>query len=65
MAKSPTAVANVTRIVFIALLIDILAFTLILPLFPRLLQFYRDSEHGDQVRDESLGHCTFCMILHL
>ncbi|KAF9947952.1 hypothetical protein BGZ65_008410 [Modicella reniformis] len=52
--SSPTAAATtqlvtkVTGIVFTALLIDILAFTLILPLFPRLLQFYRDSEHGDQ-----------------
>ncbi|KAF9431030.1 hypothetical protein BGZ94_000029 [Podila epigama] len=39
---------KVTRIVFTALLLDILAFTIILPLFPRLLQFYRDSEHGSQ-----------------
>ncbi|KAF9387832.1 hypothetical protein CPC16_006851 [Podila verticillata] len=49
---SPQALAvsvpKVTRIVFTALLLDILAFTIILPLFPRLLQFYRDSEHGDQ-----------------
>ncbi|KAF9360450.1 hypothetical protein BGX26_009278 [Mortierella sp. AD094] len=49
--KSTSAVvpvAKVTRIVFTALLLDILAFTIILPLFPRLLQFYRESEHGDQ-----------------
>ncbi|KAK3844358.1 MAG: major facilitator superfamily domain-containing protein [Linnemannia gamsii] len=45
---SPHSVPKVTRIVFTALLLDILAFTIILPLFPRLLQFYRDSEHGDQ-----------------
>ncbi|KAG0263329.1 hypothetical protein BG011_008958 [Mortierella polycephala] len=42
------SVTTVIRIVFTALLLDILAFTIILPLFPRLLQFYRDSEHGDQ-----------------
>ncbi|KAF9192483.1 hypothetical protein BGZ51_005495 [Haplosporangium sp. Z 767] len=42
------SVTKVVRIVFTALLLDILAFTIILPLFPRLLQFYRDSEHGDQ-----------------
>ncbi|KAI8606041.1 major facilitator superfamily domain-containing protein, partial [Dissophora ornata] len=42
------SVVQVTRTVFIALLLDILAFTIILPLFPRLLQFYRESEHGDQ-----------------
>ncbi|KAF9919271.1 hypothetical protein BX616_009974 [Lobosporangium transversale] len=49
--KSKTAQASVpqvTRIVFTALLLDILAFTIILPLFPRLLQFYRNSEHGNQ-----------------
>jgi hypothetical protein len=48
-SASPESVPKVTRIVFTALLLDILAFTIILPLFPRLLQFYRDSEHGDQV----------------
>ncbi|KAH7053567.1 major facilitator superfamily domain-containing protein [Linnemannia elongata] len=47
-SASPESVPKVTRIVFTALLLDILAFTIILPLFPRLLQFYRDSEHGDQ-----------------
>lgn len=47
------SVPKVTRIVFTALLLDILAFTIILPLFPRLLQFYRDSEHGDQVKNEA------------
>ncbi|KAG0289766.1 hypothetical protein BGZ98_003724, partial [Dissophora globulifera] len=47
-AAAAVSVPKVTRIVFTALLLDILAFTIILPLFPRLLQFYRDSEHGDQ-----------------
>ncbi|KAG0033882.1 hypothetical protein BGZ81_007057 [Podila clonocystis] len=46
--QAMVSVPKVTRIVFTALLLDILAFTIILPLFPRLLQFYRDSEHGDQ-----------------
>ncbi|KAG0352079.1 hypothetical protein BG005_008439 [Podila minutissima] len=46
--QAVVSVPKVTRIVFTALLLDILAFTIILPLFPRLLQFYRDSEHGDQ-----------------
>ncbi|KAG0258941.1 hypothetical protein DFQ27_004371 [Actinomortierella ambigua] len=41
-------VHKVTRIVFTALLLDILAFTIILPLFPRLLQYYQEKEHGDQ-----------------
>jgi MFS family permease len=33
---------SVTRIVFVALALDILAFTTILPLFPRLLAYYQD-----------------------
>ncbi|CAJ0651037.1 10113_t:CDS:2 [Entrophospora sp. SA101] len=36
------------RVVFIALLLDILAFTIILPLFPRLLEDYREREKGDE-----------------
>ncbi|KAF9978683.1 hypothetical protein BGZ73_001038 [Actinomortierella ambigua] len=45
---SAAPVRKVTRIVFTALLLDILAFTIILPLFPRLLQYYQEKEHGDQ-----------------
>jgi hypothetical protein len=30
-----------TRVVFVGLLLDLLAFTLILPLFPALLEHYR------------------------
>jgi hypothetical protein len=37
------------RVVFIALLLDILAFTIILPLFPRLLDYYRLQEAGNEV----------------
>ncbi|RIA98712.1 major facilitator superfamily domain-containing protein [Glomus cerebriforme] len=36
------------RVVFLALLLDILAFTIILPLFPRLLQEYQIREQGDE-----------------
>lgn len=35
---------KVIRIVFFALLLDIIAFTIILPLFPRLVAYYVDSE---------------------
>ncbi|RKP10416.1 major facilitator superfamily domain-containing protein [Thamnocephalis sphaerospora] len=38
---------RVTRVVFIALLLDILAFTIILPLLPRLIDYYREQE-GDR-----------------
>lgn len=37
------------RVVFIALLLDILAFTIILPLFPRLLQEYQEREKSEEV----------------
>lgn len=36
-----TAKGSMTWIIFIGLLIDLLAFTLILPLFPALLEHYR------------------------
>lgn len=46
---SPKVASKTVRVVFIALLLDILAFTIILPLFPRLLQEYRVREQGDEV----------------
>ena len=48
--------SKVVRVVFIALLLDILAFTVILPLLPRLLQFYRLQEAGDEVSEVSMNH---------
>ncbi|RUP49824.1 major facilitator superfamily domain-containing protein [Jimgerdemannia flammicorona] len=42
------SVDRTVRVVFIALLLDILAFTIILPLFPRLLQYYKDTDVGDE-----------------
>lgn len=41
---------RIVGIVFKALLIDLLAFTIILPLFPRLLNYYQSEEIGQQVR---------------
>ena len=46
---SPTLASKTVRVVFLSLLLDILAFTIILPLFPRLLQEYRVREQGDEV----------------
>jgi len=40
--KTPTAV----YIVFISLLLDLLSFTMILPLFPSLLEYYKQSDEG-------------------
>ncbi|KAJ3286589.1 hypothetical protein HK104_008962 [Borealophlyctis nickersoniae] len=34
--------------VFVALLIDILAFTIILPLYPRILEYYEKTDGGDE-----------------
>ncbi|KAF8454927.1 major facilitator superfamily domain-containing protein [Terfezia claveryi] len=36
----------VVRILFISLVLDLLSFTMILPLFPRLLDFYRDQPNN-------------------
>ncbi|CAG8466223.1 2808_t:CDS:2 [Paraglomus brasilianum] len=50
--SSIKSVSNYTsktvKVVFIALLLDILAFTIILPLFPRLLEEYKAREEGDE-----------------
>ncbi|CAG8608876.1 3274_t:CDS:2 [Paraglomus occultum] len=50
--SSTKSVSNYTsktvKVVFIALLLDILAFTIILPLFPRLLEEYKAREEGDE-----------------
>ncbi|KAI3396320.1 hypothetical protein diail_12285 [Diaporthe ilicicola] len=35
---------RVLKVVFISLLLDLISFTFILPLFPKLLEFYRNSE---------------------
>jgi len=39
---------NTVRVVFISLLLDLLAFTMILPLLPALLDYYKEKEndHG-------------------
>ncbi|RKP26418.1 major facilitator superfamily domain-containing protein [Syncephalis pseudoplumigaleata] len=44
---------RVTRVVFLTLLLDILAFTIILPLLPRLIDYYRAQE--GQSKDTLLG----------
>ncbi|KAI0401612.1 major facilitator superfamily domain-containing protein [Xylaria palmicola] len=37
---------KVLKVVFVSLLLDLISFTFILPLFPKLLEFYRNSETG-------------------
>ncbi|KAI9159557.1 hypothetical protein H9P43_008897 [Blastocladiella emersonii ATCC 22665] len=46
-ALTPAQRSKIQRTVFFALLVDIFSFTIILPLFPRLLEYYREREGGD------------------
>ncbi|KAI6381802.1 hypothetical protein MCOR25_001033 [Pyricularia grisea] len=43
---------RVLRVIFISLLLDLISFTFILPLFPKLLEFYRNSEAPTGLLDE-------------
>ncbi|KAI4602252.1 hypothetical protein KJ359_009491 [Pestalotiopsis sp. 9143b] len=42
----PSTRKRVLKVIFISLLLDLISFTFILPLFPKLLEFYRNSEAG-------------------
>ena len=42
-SEAARPVGRMTMVIFVGLLIDLLAFTLILPLFPALLDHYRDA----------------------
>ncbi|KAI2619568.1 MFS general substrate transporter [Hypoxylon sp. NC1633] len=46
---------RVLRIIFISLLLDLISFTFILPLFPKLLEFYRNSEVGPESQSTLLA----------
>ncbi|KAI1324553.1 MFS general substrate transporter [Xylariaceae sp. FL0255] len=45
-AIDPAARKKVLKVIFVSLLLDLISFTFILPLFPKLLEFYRNSEAG-------------------
>ncbi|TDZ35880.1 Major facilitator superfamily domain-containing protein 10 [Colletotrichum trifolii] len=45
-AVDPKTRKSVLRVIAISLLLDLISFTFILPLFPQLLEFYRDRETG-------------------
>ncbi|KAI8940747.1 hypothetical protein NX059_002012 [Plenodomus lindquistii] len=52
MGAEPTPVPatlrkRVLKVLFISLLLDLISFTFILPLFPKLIEFYRNHETGD------------------
>ncbi|OTA62807.1 MFS general substrate transporter [Hypoxylon sp. EC38] len=42
----PSTRKRVLKVIFVSLLLDLISFTFILPLFPKLLEFYRNSEVG-------------------
>ncbi|KAL9066702.1 MAG: hypothetical protein Q9161_007384 [Pseudevernia consocians] len=44
---SPVKRKQILRVIFISLLLDLISFTFILPLFPKLLEFYRNLETQD------------------
>ncbi|OTA00092.1 hypothetical protein A9Z42_0041410 [Trichoderma parareesei] len=44
VAVDPATRRRVLRVVIVSLLLDLISFTFILPLFPKLLEFYRDRE---------------------
>ncbi|KAF7532646.1 hypothetical protein G7054_g7759 [Neopestalotiopsis clavispora] len=58
-AVEPTARKRVLKVIFISLLLDLISFTFILPLFPKLLEFYRNSEAGSDSQSTLLAR-----ILH-
>ncbi|KAI6089074.1 MFS general substrate transporter [Hypoxylon rubiginosum] len=43
---NPSTRKRVLKVIFVSLLLDLISFTFILPLFPKLLEFYRNSEAG-------------------
>ena len=47
--------SKTVRVVFISLLLDLLAFTMILPLFPALLDHYQQLDKGDGLYSKILN----------
>ncbi|CAJ2504326.1 Uu.00g117200.m01.CDS01 [Anthostomella pinea] len=46
---------KVLKVIFVSLLLDLISFTFILPLFPSLLEFYRNSEVGPESQSTLLA----------
>ncbi|KAI9720482.1 MAG: hypothetical protein M1828_005653 [Chrysothrix sp. TS-e1954] len=55
---------KILRVLVISLLLDLISFTFILPLFPKLLEFYRDLETSSTAPNRS-SHTILSRILHL
>ncbi|KAL8987424.1 MAG: hypothetical protein Q9177_003365 [Variospora cf. flavescens] len=56
---SPAERKRILRVIFISLLLDLISFTFILPLFPRLLEFYRNLEAADRSSNSVLRRILF------
>ncbi|KAK2058055.1 major facilitator superfamily transporter [Colletotrichum caudatum] len=56
-AVDPSTRKRVLRVIAISLLLDLISFTFILPLFPKLLEFYRDRE-VDPANADATGPAT-------
>ncbi|MCJ1356124.1 MAG: hypothetical protein MMC33_006118 [Icmadophila ericetorum] len=46
---------QILRVIFISLLLDLISFTFILPLFPKLLEFYRNLDDNNASQDSLLN----------
>ncbi|KAI1401593.1 MFS general substrate transporter [Hypoxylon fuscum] len=54
-AVDPSTRKRVLKVIFVSLLLDLISFTFILPLFPKLLEFYRNSEVGPESQSTLLA----------
>ncbi|KAI1502029.1 major facilitator superfamily transporter [Biscogniauxia marginata] len=54
-AVEPATRKRVLKVIFFSLLLDLLSFTFILPLFPALLEFYRNHEAGPESQSTLLA----------
>jgi len=59
----PAVRKKVLRVVFISLLLDLISFTFILPLFPKLLEFYRNLEAPESFSSTSKSPTLLAYIL--
>ncbi|KAH6665125.1 major facilitator superfamily domain-containing protein [Halenospora varia] len=59
----PAVRKRVLKVVFISLLLDLISFTFILPLFPSLLEFYRSQEAPEQFSSENKNPSVLAHIL--
>lgn len=64
VAIDPVTRKRVLRVVFISLLLDLISFTFILPLYPALLQYYKDLELQSQFNVENKSNTLLIKIIN-